>query len=103
MRFLLLVIAAAQLWAQPAEPRISRLYVFGDSYSDSGAGYVDGNGPTAVVYLARRLGLDLKPAQEAGAQNLNFAVSGAQTGRGAGRKVKDAMLGRGMVEQVDEF
>jgi cholinesterase len=29
----------------------SRLYVFGDSYSDIGAGYIDGNGPTAIAYL----------------------------------------------------
>jgi hypothetical protein len=28
--------------------RYSRLDVFGDSYSDIGAGYIDGNGPTAV-------------------------------------------------------
>ena len=28
--------------------RYSRLYVFGDSYSDIGAGYIDGNGPTAA-------------------------------------------------------
>ncbi|MFN5578429.1 MAG: SGNH/GDSL hydrolase family protein, partial [Akkermansiaceae bacterium] len=84
---------------------VTRLYVFGDSYSDSGAGYVDGNGPTAVVYLARRLGLELIPAPEAGdaARSLNFAVSGAQTGSGAGRKIKDALLGRGMMDQVDDF
>ena len=31
--------------------RYTRLYVFGDSYSDIGAGYIDGNGPTAVAYL----------------------------------------------------
>jgi cholinesterase len=81
------------------------MYVFGDSYSDTGAGYVDGDGPTAVAYLARKLGFELKPANDpaAGAQSLNFAVSGAQTGSGAGRKVKDALLGRGMVEQVDDF
>lgn len=40
---------------------IARMYVFGDSYSDTGAGYVDGDGPTAVAYLARKLGFDLKP------------------------------------------
>jgi acetyl esterase/lipase/phospholipase/lecithinase/hemolysin len=90
---------------KPAVPRVTRMYVFGDSYSDTGAGYVDGDGPTAVAYLAMRLGLTLKVPSEPGAnsQSLNFAVSGAQTGRGAGRKVKDALLGRGMVDQVDDF
>ena len=27
-----------------------QLFVFGDSYSDIGEGYLDGNGPTAVEY-----------------------------------------------------
>jgi cholinesterase len=83
----------------------TRMYVFGDSYSDTGAGYLDGNGPTAVAYLARHLGLKLAlPSDpDANSQSLNFAVSGAQTGRGQGRKVKDALLGRGMADQVDEF
>jgi len=101
-RLLLLAAMAGALFAQAP---IDRLYVFGDSYSDNGAGYVDGDGPTAVAYLAKRLGFELKPATDPGAgeQSLNFAVSGAQTGHGAGRKVKDAMLGRGMVEQVDDF
>src|SRR3954463_7294887 len=102
MRTLFILAAASGLFAQaPARP-IPRLYVFGDSYSDSGAGYVDGDGPTAVAYLARRLGFELKPANAsgAGAQSLNFAVSGAQTGSGAGRNVKEALLGRGMMEQV---
>jgi phospholipase/lecithinase/hemolysin len=89
----------------PPEPRVTRLFAFGDSYSDSGAGYVDGDGPTAVVYVARRLGFELKPATSAHspADSLNFAVSGAQTGRGAGRTVKDALLGRGKADQVDDF
>ena len=105
MRYLLVLTLAAPLLAQTPEPKISRMYVFGDSYSDSGAGYVDGDGPTAVAYLAKRLGFELKPATKATApsDSLNFAVSGAQTGRGAGRKVKDALLGRGMVEQVEDF
>jgi acetyl esterase/lipase len=92
-------------FVKPAAQAINRMYVFGDSYSDTGAGYVDGDGPTAVAYLARRLGFELKAANEAGAssQSLNFAVSGAQSGSGAGRKVKDALLGRGMVEQVNDF
>src|SRR5689334_13725240 len=102
MRPLLLVAFAAPLLAQTTAPRITQMFVFGDSYSDNGAGYVDGDGPTAVTYLAKRLGIELKPATKAGgpSDSLNFAVSGAQTGRGAGRKVKDALLGRGMVEQV---
>lgn len=88
-----------------SEVPVSRLYVFGDSYSDNGAGYVDGNGPTAVVYLSRRLGFELIPATEPGdaARSLNFAVSGAQTGSGAGRRIKDALLGRGMMDQVEDF
>jgi cholinesterase len=101
MRSLILFAAASATLCGQAP--IDRLYVFGDSYSDNGAGYVDGDGPTAVAYLAKRLGLELKPATDPGSGSLNFAVSGAQTGRGAGRKVKDAMLGRGMIEQVDDF
>lgn len=82
-----------------------RLYVFGDSYSDSGAGYVDGNGPTAVVYLARELNLSFTQANDPARkdQGLNFAVSGAKTGEGEGRRVKDSLLGRGMKNQVADF
>lgn len=84
---------------------ISRIYVFGDSYSDTGAGYVDGDGPTAVAYMAERFGLKLAGPgdSDANSKSINFAVSGAQTGRSAGRKAKDALLGRGMVDQVDDF
>jgi alpha-L-fucosidase 2 len=91
--------------ATQTEGPVTRLYVFGDSYSDNGAGYVDGNGPTAVVYLSRKLGIELIPATEPGdaARSLNFAVSGAQTGSGPGRKIKDALLGRGMMDQVEDF
>jgi phospholipase/lecithinase/hemolysin len=88
-----------------AAPRIDRLYVFGDSYSDTGAGYVDGNGPTAVAYLAERLGFALTPSNtpDAAGKSLNFAVSGAGTGSGSGHKVKDALLGLGMRDQVEDF
>ena len=35
--------------------------------------------------------------------SLNCAVSGASSGRGEGRKIKDALLARETVEQVDDF
>jgi phospholipase/lecithinase/hemolysin len=83
----------------------SRLYVFGDSYSDIGAGYIDGNGPTAVAYLGWLMGLQVAPSKAANAagKSLVFAVSGAGTGESAGRQVKDALLGYGMLNQVRDF
>lgn len=86
-----------------------RLYVFGDSYSDTGAGHVEGNGPTAVWYLARNMGLRLQapsfrhqrfPADA----SLNFAVSAAATGHHDGFPLPgDALLGMGISNQVDAF
>ncbi len=83
----------------------TRLYVFGDSYSDIGAGYIDGNGPTAVAYLGWLMGLQVasSTAADAADRSLVFAVSGAGTGEGAGRRVKDALLGYGMMNQVRDF
>src|SRR6185369_3423888 len=85
--------------------RYSRLYVFGDSYSDIGAGYIDGNGPTAVAYLGWLMGLPVasSKAADAAGKSLVFAVSGAGTGEGAGRQVKEALLGYGMMNQVHDF
>jgi len=97
---------AAQSTATPGPTTpYSRLYVFGDSYSDIGAGYVDGNGPTAVAYLGWLMGLQVAPSKavNASAKSLVFAVSGAGTGDGAGRQVKEARLGYGMVNQVRDF
>ncbi len=108
---LLLALAIANpLLAQSAATsgpttRYLRLYVFGDSYSDIGAGYIDGNGPTAVAYLAWLMGLQIAPskAPNAAGKSLVFAVSGAGTGEGAGRQVKEALLGYGMMDQVRDF
>jgi len=85
--------------------RYARLYVFGDSYSDIGAGYVDGNGPTAVAYLGWLMGLQVGSSKSANAagRSLVFAVSGAGTGEGEGRHVKEALLGYGMMNQVRDF
>ena len=85
--------------------RYTRLYVFGDSYSDIGAGYIDGNGPTAVAYLGWLMGLQVASSKAANAagKSLVFAVSGAGTGEGTGRQVKEALLGYGMMNQVRDF
>lgn len=123
---LALAVGGLLLWAQSAAPpqsaapsrpgapapatsapttRYTRLYVFGDSYSDIGAGYIDGNGPTAVAYLGWLMGLPVAPSKAANAsgKSLVFAVSGAGTGEGAGRQIKDALLGYGMLNQVRDF
>lgn len=99
--FLLVTCAAIPAHADPWK----QLFVFGDSYSDSGAGYVDGNGPTAVVYLAQHLDIAFTHANDSAraGKGLNFAVSGAQTGWGDGRRVGDALLGLGMRNQVRDF
>ncbi len=84
----------------------TRLYVFGDSYSDTGAGYVDADGPTAVAYLARRLGIPFTyyGDQASKGKGLNFAVSGARTGAGGGKRYPGGeLLGFGMKNQLDEF
>lgn len=108
---LLLALAIVSLLAAScaasSEPttRYTRLYVFGDSYSDIGAGYIDGNGPTAVAYLGWLMGLQItsSKASSASGKSLVFAVSGAGTGEGTGRQVKDALLGYGMMNQVRDF
>lgn len=84
----------------------SMLYVFGDSYSDSGAGYVDGNGPTAVAYLAMRMKIQFTyfGDPESKGKGLNFAVSGAKTGADEGKRYAHGeLVGRGMRNQVDDF
>jgi phospholipase/lecithinase/hemolysin len=118
---LLFALASALLGISQAQERhpleVHRwkaLYAFGDSYSDTGAGYVDGNGPTAVAYLAERLSISFTYAGDPNSadKSLNFAVSGAQTGQSEGIRVRPAMascginealLGRGMQNQVRDF
>jgi cholinesterase len=108
----LLLLCARGLVAQVApEPATNShpytmLYVFGDSYSDSGAGYVDGNGPTAVVYLAQRLGIPFTYNGDPGSagKGLNFAVSAASSGEGTGRPLASGgTLGFGMKNQIESF
>jgi phospholipase/lecithinase/hemolysin len=103
----LFFLFAATLCAQTPNPHpYTMLYVFGDSYSDSGAGYVDANGPTAVVYLAQRLGIPFtfNGDKASAGKGLNFAVSAASAGEGAARPIATGgMLGFGMKNQLDTF
>lgn len=105
MRCLLLWIMAGAAWSVCSAQTITRVIVFGDSYSDIGRGYVDGNGPTAVAYLAQHLGSTMVPsnAKKLQGKSVNFAVSGAQTGEGRGFDTGGFLLGFGMQDQVQEF
>jgi len=78
------------------------IYVFGDSYSDIGARYLDGNGPTAVAYFAQALGVPLTFPKDpsAGTTGLDFAATGATTGEDKG---KGPFCCQGMMDQVNDF
>jgi cholinesterase len=82
-----------------------KLYVFGDSYSDNGAGYLDGNGPTAVAYLAKKMNIPFTHSRDpkANDQGISFAVTAAGSGIGAGQPVGDLLLAVGMLNQVEDF
>jgi cholinesterase len=99
------ILASVHTALAQARP-YTMLFVFGDSYSDSGAGYIDSDGPTAVVYLAQRLKIPFTyfgdPKSEG--KGLNFSVSGARTGEGEGKRYPHGeFLSRGMRNQVDDF
>ncbi|HVT88318.1 MAG TPA: SGNH/GDSL hydrolase family protein [Tepidisphaeraceae bacterium] len=113
---LVALLPASSLVAQPTPGRgastaptpttsYHRLYVFGDSYSDFGAGYIDCDGPTAVAYLGWHMGLNITHAKapNAAEKSLVFAVSGARTGEGNGKNTKDAFLAYGMMNQTRDF
>jgi cholinesterase len=103
--FLLLVVVALCGGNLQGQAPVDRMYVFGDSYSDIGRGWVDSDGPTAVAYLAKRLGLAMvaSNAPETKGKSLDFAVSGAPSGRNPGHEVPKGWLGLGMKNQVAEF
>lgn len=100
------LLLAATLAAQTTPRPYTQLYVFGDSYSDTGAGFPYADGPTAVAYLAQRLGIPFTyyGAPDSKGKGLNFAVSAAKTGANPGlREGPGAFFRLGMKNQVDEF
>ena len=109
----LVLLSCATLSSNAQARSWQNLYAFGDSYTDSGAGYVDGNGPTAVVYLASDFNIPFTYAGSADSsgKRLNFAVSDAKTGSSegywvrpaAGGNVEAARFGLGMRNQVQDF
>lgn len=102
---LVLLVMISFCGLSQAQTSVDRIYVFGDSYSDIGRGWVDSDGPTAVAYLAHRMGLTMVPsnAHDAEEKSLDFAVSGAPTGESPGHIVPKGWLGLGMKNQVAEF
>ena len=107
--FLALTLFALALPGQPPAPALhpyTALYVFGDSYSDTGAGFLYSDGPTAIAYLAQRLQIPFTYYGAADAKNksLNFAVSAARTGSDPGHRAgPNALFSLGMKNQVEEF
>jgi cholinesterase len=105
------ILFASTAIAQSASPTAphrpyTALYVFGDSYSDTGAGFPYADGPTAVAYLAQRLQIPFTyyGAPDTKNKSLNFAVSAARTGSEPGhREAPNALFSLGMKEQVRQF
>lgn len=74
--------------------------VIGDSYSDTGAGYVDTDETTAIDYATRRFGARLTvPRAARPGSSVNFAISGAASGRDR-RRVLGAWWADGGVRQA---
>jgi cholinesterase len=81
---------------------INDLFVFGDSYSDTGAFVELSNGPTAVGYLAQDFGITLTTSKNAdpGTDGVNFAESGARVFVGPN---PPSTQPRSLTQQVGEF
>lgn len=81
---------------------INDIFVFGDSYSDTGAFSPPTNGSTAVGYLAQDFGITLTTSKnpDPGTDGVNFAESGARVFIGP---TPPATQPRSLTQQVTEF
>jgi phospholipase/lecithinase/hemolysin len=106
MRRLLVVltIGLSYSFMQAMQP-VKRMYVFGDSYSDIGRSIVYTNGPTAVAFFAKRLGLEMVPgnAKNGKGKSLNFAISGARSGETFTTPAPSRYVQLGVKDEVAEF
>jgi cholinesterase len=104
----LLAIAAAAVIGMLTVPApasagtITDLFVFGDSYSDTGAFFPLTNGSTAVGYLARNFNITLTTSKnpDPGTDGVNFAESGARIFVGP---TPPSTQPRSLTQQVAEF
>src|SRR5262249_51045011 len=78
------------------------IYLFGDSYTDTGAYVKLSNGSTAGAYLASDFGLTLTTSKDPapGTKSINFAESGARIAQGPNAP---ATQPRSLTQQVAEF
>ena len=81
---------------------INDLFLFGDSYTDTGAYVPLTNGSTAGAYLASSFGISLVTSKEPtpGTRGVNFAESGARVAQGP---TAPATQPRSLTQQVAEF
>ena len=96
------VIGALTVPAPASAATITDLFVFGDSYSDTGAFFPLTNGSTAVGYLAKNFNITLTTSKNSdpGTEGINFAESGARIDVGP---TPPATQPRSLTQQVAEF
>lgn len=96
------IVGALAVPAPAPAAVITDLFVFGNSYSDTGAYAKATNGKTAVEYLAENFGITLTTSKnpDPGKDGVNFAESGARVFVGP---APPATHPRSLTQQVAEF
>lgn len=81
---------------------INDIFLFGDSYTDTGAFFPLTNGSTAGAYLASHFGIPLVTSKEPtpGTRGVNFAESGARVAQAPNAPASQP---RSLTQQVAEF